>query len=98
MTLPYTMFLTMEMRMKYGWLRQSFRIWLIGRMNSWRIINEDMNRSSVVIEESYYTDVRPESGIYVTFSEYGEEITKPISSIPEEQVSGILPGGVHLYL
>lgn len=76
--------------LKYGnenevWLASAVIQDLVNRagMNSWRIINEDINRTSVVVEESYYTDVRPESGIYVTFSEYGEEITKPISSIPE---------------
>ena len=79
------------------WLASAVIQDLVNRagMNSWRIINEDINRTSVVVEESYYTDVRPESGIYVTFSEYGEEITKPISSIQKEQFQN-LPGG-YLY-
>jgi hypothetical protein len=67
------------------WLASSVIQDLVNRagMNNWRIGNQDINRPSLVIEESYYTDVRPESGTFVTFTENGEEITKTISSIPE---------------
>lgn len=77
-------------RIEYGdannvWLASSVIQDLVNKagMTSWKIINEDLARPSIVIEESYYTDVRPESGIYVTFNEYGEEITKTIASVPD---------------
>lgn len=77
-------------RIEYGgenevWLASSVIQDLINRagMDSWKNVNEDLAKPSIVIEESYYTDVRPESGMYVTFNEYGEEITKPIASIPD---------------
>lgn len=77
-------------RIEYGnerevWLASSVIQDLANRagMNSWKTVNEDLARPSIVIEESYYTDVRPESGIYVTFDEYGKEITKTIASVPD---------------
>lgn len=77
-------------RIEYGnenevWLASSVVQDLVNKagMADWKNINEDLARPAIVIEESYYTDVRPESGIYITFNEYGEEVTKTIASIPD---------------
>jgi hypothetical protein len=52
-------------------------------MNDWRTVKEDLHLPSIVIEDSYYTELRPSSGTFVKIDEKNEFNILEISSLPD---------------
>jgi hypothetical protein len=52
-------------------------------MNSWKYLYEDLSRPSIIIEDSYFTDVNPKNGTFIKINENNEPVEVNINSIPE---------------
>lgn len=52
-------------------------------MNSWKYLSEDLARPSIIVEDSYYTDIRPQNGTFIKINENNELVEVNLNSIPD---------------
>lgn len=69
-----------------GWLTSSVihELASIGGLSGWRTIYEDLQYPDIIVEETYYVDVRPEDGTAMVMDETGTPHAVKLTSLSDE--------------
>jgi hypothetical protein len=69
-----------------GWLTSSVihELASTAGLSGWRKVYEDLNYPDIIVEETYYVDVRPEEGTVMVMDEMGTPYAVKISSLSDE--------------